>query len=347
MRKYFSSVLCSSGFCCAYSTIYKSDPYAKVYIVNGDNYEKTIFFSQLIKHLAGYNITLFNPFYDEATDGIYIKNLNTYILSDGGYNKLNPILPEIWEKQINIVNERNYPTDLLSEILILKSQEKRYYRHAGTNLYKASLVKERIHNGLSPHLNEDKLISFIHKLWNKEFKHISTQSKGKIRLLSSPTPLGFHTHYDTIFNMCEKTISIVDNTGFIGAIILSVIKNQAIKKKIPIIASPSYYNNDFFQFLIFPTIKLGLCITDNIHILPFEPTQTIKASQFITNPQVINSKKTELLLSVEKNLLEKAIISVYEGRDIRYKYDDLTKGYSNPCKAIETAKTFAELLLKV
>lgn len=345
MEKYFSSVICSKGYCCAYNTIYKKDPSAKVYIINGDDYEKTVFFSQLTKCLSGYNITLFNPFYDESTDGIYIKNLNTYILSDGGYNKISPVLPGMWEKPIDVVKHKCYQKDLLREVLIHKSQENNHYREACNTLKKASLVKERLHNELSPHLNDDKIVNFIHRFKSKELKSLTNKSKGEIRLLSSPTPLGFHTHYDTIFSLCEKIVNIVDETGFVGSIISGVIKNYAVRERIPIIASPSYFNNDFFQFLIFPTVKLGLCISDKSHISPFESTETITASRFFASPDILNSKNVEVLLSVEEKLLEKAIMSIYEGRDERYKYNDITKGFSNPEEATETAKVLAEKLL--
>ena len=345
MKKYFSSVICSKGYSCAYNTIYKKDPSANVYIVNGDDYERAVFFSEMTKHLSGYNITLFNPFYDEATDGIYIKNLNTYIISDGGYNKIYPVLPGIWEKQIDIVKHKNYKTDLLHEILIHKSQENNCYNEACTILRKASLIKERLHNELSPYLNEDKVINFIHKFKTKVLKSISVNSKGEIRLLSSPTPLGFHTHYETVFSLCEKVINIVDETSFIASIISGVIKNCAIRDEIPIIASPSYFNNEFFQFLIFPTIKTGICISDKSHILPFEPYEIVSASQFLTKPDALDSKNVHILLSVEEKFLGKAILSIYEGRDERYKYNDLTKGYSDPEEAILSAKEIAEKLL--
>jgi hypothetical protein len=345
VKKYFSSVICSKGYSCAYNTIYKKDPSAKIYIVNGDDYEKSIFFSEMAKHLSGYNITFFNPFYDESTDGIYIKNLNTYILSDGGYNKIYPVFPSIWEKQIDIVTDKNYQTDLLREILIHKSKENNYYCEACNTLQKASLIKERLHNELSPYLNEDKVINFIHRFKSKELKSVNTHSKGEIRLLSSPTPLGFHTHYETIFSLCEKVINIVDETSFIASIISGVIKNCAIREKIPTIASPSYFNNEFFQFLIFPTVKIGLCISDKSHILPFEPYETVTASRFLTSPDILNSRNVEILLSVEEKFLEKAILSIYNGRDERYKYNDLTKGYSNPDEAIGSAKKLAERIL--
>ena len=68
MKQYFSSILCSGGYCSAYNTIYKKDPTAKIFVVNGDDYEKSVFFSHIESLLQGYDITGFNPFYDEATD---------------------------------------------------------------------------------------------------------------------------------------------------------------------------------------------------------------------------------------------------------------------------------------
>lgn len=345
VKKYFSSVICSKGYSSAYNTIYKNDPSASVYIINGDDYEKSVFFKEITNYLSGYNITLFNPFYDEGSDGIYIKNLNTYIISDGGYNKISPVLPSIWEKQIDIVKNKKYETDLLREVLIRKAQENNHYRDACITLRKASLIKERLHNELSPYLNEDKIVNFIHRFKSKELKTVKAHNKGEIRLLSSPTPLGFHSHYDTIFSLCEKVVNITDETGFIGSIILGVIKNFAVREKIPIIASPSYFKNEFFQFLIFPTLKSCLCISDKSHILPFEPYEIITASRFLTNPDILNSKNVEILLSVEEKFLEKAILSIYNGRDERYKYNDLTKGYSNSDEAKTSAKALAERLL--
>lgn len=338
MKKYFSSVLCSNGYCCAFSTIYKKDPASRVYIINGDDYEKSLFFSHLTKLLKGFDITLFNPFYDDSTDGIYIKNLNTYILSDGGYNKLSPILPAIWEKYVNITENKNYPADILRQVLLHKSVECQQYKNACMVLKKASLIKERLHSELSQYIDEDRTVNFVHRFFTRELKNSTKQGNGEIRLLSSPTPLGFHTHYDTIFETCKKIINIIDETSFTGSVITSVIKNYAIKQKIPIIISPSYFSNSFFQFLIIPETGLCLCVSDNTHALPFQAHEAVGVSRFLTDSRVLKSRKAEILLSVEKNLLQKAILHIYEGRDERFKYNNLTNDYSEPTKAKESAE---------
>lgn len=346
MKKYFSSAICSNGYICAYNTIYKKDSNAVVYIINsGDDFERAKFFSRLTKHLSGYNITLFNPFYDDATDGIYIENLNTYIISDGGYNKISPLFPGMWEKYINVTENKTFPKELIREVLIHRARENNHYKNACKELKRASIIKERLHSELSKNLNEEKIINYIHRFCSKELKNTLTRGNGEIRLLSSPTPLGFHTHYDTIFENCNKVINIIDETSFTSSILLGVIKNYALREKIEILASPSYFGNDFYQFLIFPAVKLGLCVSDNNHTLPFEANEVLTSSRFFVDNQILNSKKIKALISIENSLLDKAVLSLYEGRDERFKYNNLTQGFSSANEAEENADNFAEKLL--
>ncbi|MBR5246586.1 MAG: hypothetical protein IKV25_04360 [Clostridia bacterium] len=346
MKKFFSSIICSNGYCSTYNTIYKRDLNARVYIVNdGDDYERSIFFKTLVKNLRGYNISLFNPFYDESIDGIYIENLNTYILSDGGYNKISPILPKIWEKYISITDEKDYPKDLLREALIHKAREYNHYKNSCKLLNQASVVKERLHNSLSPYLDEDRIVTFIQKLGLRHIKRTTEKGNGKVRCLSSPTPLGIHTHYDTIFEICDDIINITDETAFVGAIILGVIKNYAVKEKLEIIASPSYFGKDFFQFLLLPSLKLAFCISDTSHQPPFKSQIEINIQRFFTDKAFLTSEKTKTLISVENSLLDKAVLSLYEGRDERFKYSNSTKNFSDIERAKESADKIAERIL--
>ncbi len=346
MRKYFSSAVCSNGILSAYSTIYKKDFSAKVYIVNGgDDFERATFFSRLTENLSGYNMTFFNPFYDESVDGIHIENLNTYILSNGDYSKINPSLPEIWEKSVSITNERAYPKDLIEELIIHKFQEKIHYKNACKELKKASIVKEKLHGELSPYLNEEKIINYIHRFCRKEFKSSSKNGRGEIRLLSSPTPLGIHTHYETIFHLCDRVINIIDETGFASSVILGVIKNCAVKKKLSVLASPMYFGADFWEFLIFPDFNLGVCVSKDSKDLPFNADETIYASRFCNNSDILSSEKVKTLLSVENKFLDKAVLSIYEGRDVRFKYNSLISGLSNGDEAKEKADKLSEKLL--
>ncbi len=346
MKKYFGSAICGNGYLSAYNTIYKKDTQSKVYVIYGGNdFERAIFFDQLIKNFKGYNLTAFNPFYDESPDGLYIENLDTYIISDSGFSRISPVLPGIWEKYYPVTKDKNYPLDLRREILILKAKENNCYKKACDILKSASHIKEKIHTEFSPFLNDDKVINYVKRFCSRTLKNTNTKGYGTIRLLSTPTPLGIHTHYDTIFESCENVIGIYDASSFVGSIILGIIKDYATAEKIPFIMSPSYFANDIPQTIIFPNHSLAITVCDKNHILPFEPQEKVNISRFLTSDSILSSKKVDALLSIENRLLEDCVLNIYEGRDYRFKYNDLCKGYENCDEAIERADKLTNMIM--
>lgn len=344
MKKYFSSILCRNGYMTAFNTIYKKDYTSRVFLIpDGDDFERAVFFERLINNLRGYSITLFNPFYDDCTDGIYIENINTYILSDGGYNRISPILTGVWEKPFSIVSEKTYPADILRNVLNLKAKENNYYKNACEKLKSASGVREKLHSQIP--LNDDKLINYINRFCSRFLKNSATTSKGTVRMLSSITPLGFHTHYDTLFSNMKYTFEFNDKCGFVGSVFLGVIKDYAVRKNIPFIMSPAYFCTDIPQVLTLPTADLNIILTDENHKLPYEPTERITSARFINDTKILDDEKNEALLSVENRLIDKAVLSVYEGRDCRFKYNDLIRGYSDNDEATKNADNLCERLM--
>ncbi len=345
MKKYFSSIICSSGYTSIYNTIYKNDPSSKVFIAyGGDDYERATFFNKLIKNFKGYNLSVFNPFFDESPDGIYIENLNTYIISDSSYSRVSPILPGIWEKYSFIVKDKTYPLDLQREVLILKVKENNCYKNACEALKKGSYVKEKIHNEFSYHLNDEKVINYVLRFCGKHLKSDNAKGNSVMRLLSSPTPLGIHTHFDTIFESCENIIEVCDDFGFVGSIILGIIKDYAVSKKIPHVISPTYFANDILQTIIFPNHSLALIVCDENHNLPFRAQEKITISRFLTNEN-FSYDKVNTLKSIENKFLEDCVLNIYEGRDYRFKYNNLCNGYTNTGEAIESADRLFERLI--
>ena len=345
IKKYFSCKLTSGGFCCAYNTIYKREPDSRVYILNdGDDLERAVFFDRLIKNLSGYSLTAFNPFYDDGADGIYIENLNTYILSDGGYNRIAPVIPGVWEKFISISGDKSYSPPLKEEIILRRTKENGHYKKACEALKRASFIREKLHSEVSTHLNDDKAINFMRRFCARTFRDKIQSGTGVIRLLSSATPLGIHTHYDTIFSMCEKTVDIHDEAGFAAAIIAGVIKDYAANEKIPFIMSPAYFSGVIPQFLIFPATGTAVTVSDGNHILPFEPAEKISASRFI-NGDAVSWEKIKILIDVENRLLEKCVTEIYAGREERFAASAAIGDYSDTQKAEESADKFADLLI--
>ena len=346
MKKYFGSAICGKGYISAYHKIYKNDPSSKVIIATyGDDFERATFFKQLTKNFSGFNLTLFNPFFDEAVDGIYIENLNTYIISDGDYNKVSPILLGGWEKLVKITEEKSYPLDLRREIVALKIEENDFYKTGCAHLKTACKTREKLHEAISPHLNDRKIINFVSRFCLRSFRDIDIYGKGEIRLLSSPTPLGIHTHYDTIFDNIEKVIEIKDPTSFAGSVILGVLRDYALREQIPFIMNPSYFANDIPDAIVFPTINTCILITDENHILPFEPYESVSAMRFLNSDYINDDKMVKALISAENTFLDKCVFSLFNGRDTRYKIADLTKGYCDSKEAMTSANKLTEKMI--
>lgn len=346
MKKYFGSAICSKGYITAYHTIYKNNPSSKIFIAIGcDDFERATFFNQLFKNFRGFNLTVFNPFFDESFDGIYIENLNTYIISDSGYSKISPILLGAWERTVNITSYKEYPLDLRREILALKAKENNCYKKACEQLKIAWKTREKIHEAISPQLNDRKVINFISRFCLRNFKDTEKISNGKVRLLTSPTPLGIHTHFETLFDNLEKIIEIQDTSGFAGSVILGVLRDYAAREKIPFIISPSYYSSAIPDAIIFPSVSIGVILTDKKQDLPFMPYEKISATRFLNSMYIEDDEKLQSLLSAENTFLDKCIFSLFNGRDIRFKVADLTKGYCEAEKAKESADKLTNLLL--
>ena len=310
MNKFFSCAVESFGYCCAFGSIYRRSPNCEVFIASdGDDYERAVFFDRLIKNLKGFSLDVFNPFFDESPDGIYIENTDTYILSDSGFNRCAPVMAGAWEKYFSVTGEKEYPKSVKEEIAARRNSESAFYKDAGENLKKAERVRERLH--------------------------------------SAVTPLGVHTHYDTIFSMCDKTVDIQDPTGFAGAVITSVIKDYAKKRNIPFIMSPCYFSAGFAQFLIFPGERLCLSLSDENHILPFKARESVGIPRFFANEALSGkaAEKTRILLDAENSFIEKAVMSVYKGRDERFAAGYAAAEFSDAKKAEESADRLCERIL--
>lgn len=346
MKKYFSSVLCSDGFTTMLSGAYKKSPKCQViFAVNGTDFERAVFFKRLIHNFKGYNMTVFNPFFDESVDGIFIENINTYIISDSGYSKINPVLFGMWEKPFFVTQNKEIPTDLRREMLILKACESNCYKSACNMLKKAGVVKNRLYNEISPYFNEEKALTFIHRLCGKRLKGGKSRKSSEKVLLTSPTPLGIHTHYDTIFEECETVISLYDLYGFVGTVLLGAIKGYGLYEKIPFALCPAYYGNDLANALIFPEHSLAITINDDNHILPFAPQEKITTSRFLTDDSILQSPEVKSLKAVENSFLDKCVRNVFEGRDYRFKCNALCRGFENEAEAIESADNLTNKLI--
>ena len=342
MKRYFSSVLTGGGIYCPFNSLDFFPENAKIFYVFGEDTERAVFFEELSKRLRGFSLTLFNPFYDEGCDGIYISGLNIYIIGTDLFCRPTPAFAGKYEKYL-FLNPENAPS--AEEIRVKREKmqrEKQLYRLAGDALKKACVVKSRLYEELFPFLDEGKMINFLRRFTARKIKPCTDSGTEHIRLLCSPTPLGIYTHWDTVFDLCSETVSINDNTGLAGTVICSAVRDYAKSEGIPVISSPSYFSPYLPCFLIFPVSGLGIVLSTENHPLPYTPNEQINSARFLKPDLPI--KKAEALLGAENSFLDKCVQFILRGR--QESFSDRSSLAADTDSAKAAADNLAERIIK-
>lgn len=345
MEKYYSSVLTSSGLLCNLKILCEKHPESKFYIINdGTDFERAVFFDELIKHFKGYSTVTYCPFYDETPCGIYIKNLDTYILADSPYSRVCPVTPGICENEIVFASSRKITQNEKNQLAKLYSTEKNQYKKAVSLLSLANICKENRNSLLSDYLADDRLINALKRIL-KKLPIPSKKGPPIIKFLSAATPLGIHTLWDTVFENFETVIELQDSDAFSSAIIAGIIRDRLLDENEEFILSPDMFHRTVPQMILLPQSSFAIVRSDENHPLPFAPTYRISTEKFTLVPKAVKNK-CDLLHEAENSYLENAVSCIYEGRDARRKFNRLLLPYSDVENAKKTAKELFERIIK-
>lgn len=336
MEKYYSSALLSSGLFCYYKVLPILEKKSTVYIVNnGTDFEQSVFFDELKRQFNGYDTTQYIPFYSDNTNGLYIKKYDTYIITNSAYCKTSPIAIGNCEKEISITQNRFVTKSEKLELTKHFSAEKRDFKKAISFLGYARSCKENRNSLLSDYLSDDRMINTIARL----IKRIPINKSGRssVQFLTSVTPLGIHTIWDTVFTNYENVIEIQDDMAFSSAIILGVIRDRLLSQNESFILVPELFHKTIPQMLLLPQSSTAIIRTDSNCILPFAPTRRINTEKFVLLPKKV-SEKCDLLYSAENSYIKKAVECIYEASDERRKMNKILFPYCD----IESIKKIAE-----
>lgn len=337
MEKYYSSVLTPSGLLCNCKILCEKHPESKFYIIpDSTDFERAVFFDELVKYFKGFNTVTYSPFYDESLNGIYIKNLDTYILADSPYSRICPVSPYICENEVHLSKNYKISQNEKKQITECYSNEKHYYKKAISLLSYAGICKENQNSLLSDYLIDDRMINALKRILKKIPLNIK-KGKPTVKFLSAVTPLGIHTLWDTVFENFETVIELEDEAAFSSAIIAGIIRDRLIAENEEFTLIPDLFHRTIPQMILLPQSSLALIRSDENHPLPFAPAYRINTEKFISLPKSIKSKYN-LLLKAENTYIEDAVSCIYDGRDARRKMNNLLLPYSDAQNAKQTAK---------
>lgn len=343
MEKYYSSVLTASGLLCNCKILCEKHPESKFYIIpNGTDFERYVFFDELIKRFTGYSTAVYSPFYDDSPNGIYIKNLDTYVLADSVYSRVCPVSPVICENQVNLARPAKMSQEAHREIAEFYRAEKKEYRKAVSLLSLANVCKENRNSLLSDYLSDDRLINAVKRILKKLPMNVR-KGQPAVKFLSAVTPLGIHTLWSTVFDNFETVIELEDSAAFSSAIIAGIIRDRLLNESEEFILIPDMFHRTIPQMILLPQSSFALVRSDENHPIPFAPSYRINTEKFTSVPKDVKNK-CSLLLEAENTYIENAVACVYEGRDVRRKKNHLLFPYSDAENAKKTAeKIFNEI----
>ena len=344
MEKYYSSVLTASGLLCNCKVLCEKHPESKFYIIpNGTDFERSVFFDELIKHFKGYNIVEYSPFYDETPNGIYIKNLDTYVLADSPYSRVCPVVPGVCENEISLSKKSIITQEDKNQITERFTAEKKQYKKAVSLLGLANVCKENRNSLLSDYLVDDRMINALKRILKKLPLNVR---KGKpiVKFLSAVTPLGIHTVWNTVFENFETVIELEDEHAFTSAIIAGIVRDRLISENEEFILIPDLFLRTIPQMILLPQSSFAFVRSDENHPLPFAPTYRINTEKFTLVPKDIKSK-CALLSEAENTYIENAVSCIYNGRDERRKMNRLLLPYSDVDNAKKTAEELFDKIM--
>lgn len=343
MEKYYSSVLTASGLLCNCKILCEKHPESKFYIISdGTDFERSVFFDELLKYFNGYGIIEYSPFYDETPNGIYIKNFDTYILADSPYSRVCPVSAGVCENEIHLSKKPKITQNEKNEITKYYSAEKKQYKKAVSLLSLANVCKENRNSLLSDYLIDDRMINALKRILKKLPVNVK-KGKPSVKFLSAVTPLGIHTVWNTVFENYETVIELEDEYAFSSAIIAGIVRDRLIADNEEFILIPDLFHRTIPQMILLPQSSFALIRSDENHPMPFAPTYRINTEKFTLIPKNIKNK-CKLLLEAENIYIENAVSCIYDGRDARRKYSRLLLPYSDAQNAKKTAeKIFNEI----
>ncbi len=337
MEKYYSSVLTASGLLCNMKFFCEKYPESKFYIIpDGTDFERSVFFDEILKRLNGYSAVIYSPFYDDTPNGIYVKNFDTYILADSPYSRVCPVSPGICENEIVFSKNRKIPQDDKIQLAEYYSAEKKQYKKAVSLLNLANVCKENRNSLLADYIVDERLVNALKRILKKLPLNIR-KGRPSVKFLSAVTPLGYHTIWNTVFENFETVIELEDEAAFSSAIIAGIVRDRLLDEREEFILIPDLFHRTIPQMILLPQSGFAIVRSDENHPLPFAPSYRINTEKFTLAPKEVK-RKCSLLLEAENTYLENAVSCVYEGRDARRKACRLLLPYSDVENAKKTAQ---------
>lgn len=261
----------------------------------------------------------------DSLDAVLLKGKKIAIFDATAPHVLDPAYPGVCEEILNFGEFWNtekllpYSKDILNltdlnKALHIKAQ--RIISAIGQlkrNQMKTSLIATDI----------DKTFSFAASLAARYIKCFDAKGKERVVYLSAITPEGEVFYGETIEKLCKEKIVLVDEYGTVSNIILSCIRDYALKNGAEII---TVKNNllpaEQIDHIIIPKLAIAFCSQRGEMAWGKERVRRIHASRFMDREILKESRaKTSFGRRLEKELIKAAVQTLSEAKTVHDKLE--------------------------
>lgn len=282
-----------------------------------------------------------------SLDGLIISDLKIAIADGTSPHVINPVFPGVCEHTIDLGQYWN--TEKLksnaSKIKRATTANSDFHKQCIKYLKASDVIEKEIDAITDKIVKREKVERFAARLCENEMKVTETDSgKLKIRFISAVTPLGIVVQYDSLFKMCDKIITIADNSSFVSNHILQHINEFAGDKKIDRIVCMCPMNPEKkIEHMIFPNLRLGIFTSNMYHPMIKKYGRTIHSERFIDDTAATDYKnKLSFLKKARLELIGESIKSLEQAKATH----DILESYYIAAMDFSGVSSMADTLIK-
>ncbi len=286
LPKAFLAANSSEGFVSYFKECYSAEDGFKTYIIKGGpGTGKSSMMKQLAAYFAekGETVELCPCSSDpDSLDAVIFKNKKVVIMDGTAPHTVDPSYPGVCETIVNLSDCWDSKKFEGREVDILKYTKENKALHARASRYikaAGTLFDDMCRMSLQ-FTDISRATAYAKKLSNRLIKQ-GNGGEEHVRFLSGITPKGLLFFKNTPGKMAETIIAISDEYGTVANVILSVIREEVLRRGREIYTCYNAINPKMLDHILIPSLSLAFCV-QNRHTHPEGVTRYIHSRRFVS-----------------------------------------------------------------
>ena len=278
----------------------------------------------------------------DSLDGIILKDKKVVVLDATAPHVIEPAYAGVHEHILNFGSfwDSSKLKENCQKIIELTDKNKELHKRASGFI---SAIGQVMRNNMKISLlatNLDKTFKFSEKLAKRYLKKQNKKGSETVKYLSGITPDGQVFYGDTIDKLCLKKVIINDNYGSVSAIILSAVRDIAVKFGYEIITvKNNILPGEKTDHIIIPEISLAFCTKNSFNNICSENIRLIHAERFMDRDIIkANRNKTMFYSRLINELTLSAVTALREAKAVH----DILESYYISAMDFDSLKKFTD-----